>query len=272
MRPSPFAPKKPGWLWISVLVSGVAIAGFAWGNAAQPWRPGRFGGLFFGIAASLLFLNAACYPARRRLRTRPWRTAQQWLQLHIYGSTIALLFVFLHTGFRWPAGTLGWWLLALSVWTTLTGLMGVAIQKWLPVRMSRALRVEAVFERIADLRAQVLARADEIIQGAPTNLERVYGGQVRPVLAAAGPRWSYVLDPRSGHDRQLAPLRAVVGQLQERDRARAEALEALIVEKLELDAHLSLQRVLRMWTYVHVPPAMLLMALLGVHVAAVLLY
>ena len=43
-------------------------------------------------------------------------------------------FVLLHIGWRSPAGTMGWLLLLLSIWTAVTGLAGV----WLPAhRASR---------------------------------------------------------------------------------------------------------------------------------------
>ena len=49
-----------------------------------------------------------------------------------------------------------------------------------------------------------------------------------------------------------------------------ENLEVIFGEKTELDAHFSLQRALRWWVVVHVPPAMLLLGLMTVHIVAVL--
>ena len=43
-----------------------------------------------------------------------------------------------------------------------------------------------------------------------------------------------------------------------------------MTEKAELDVHLSLQRALRAWLVLHVPPAIVLLGLLAVHVFAVL--
>ena len=42
--------------------------------------------------------------------------------------------------------------------------------------------------------------------------------------------------------------------------------------KLELDVHRTLQRPLRWWLYVHVPPSVLLLALVAVHLVTVLYY
>ena len=60
--------------------------------------------------------------------------------------------------------------------------------------------------------------------------------------------------------------------MEEADRDRLRSLTAIVHEKLDLDAHLSLQRALRVWLYSHIPPAMLLLGLLIVHVLAVVIH
>ena len=145
------APKKPAWLKASavVVVLGLVLyVGYTWW---RPWAPGRIGGLIFGTIAAVLFFNAGLYPLRRRWRAKPLGTVQQWLQLHIYGSVIALVFVLIHIGFRLPGGTFGWWLFLLTVRTALTGVVGVLLQKWVPVLIARNLKVEAIYERIPEL-------------------------------------------------------------------------------------------------------------------------
>ena len=267
-----YAPKKPQalrWTAIVAVASFVAFVAWAWW---LPWRPGRLGGLVFGTLASLLFLNASLYPARRRLKAKPWRTAQQWLQFHIYGSVIATWFVFLHVGFAFPAGQMGWWLWGLSIWTTLSGIAGVAIQKWLPAAMVGGLHVEAIYERIPFVVSSLAAKADDLLSGAPDALNKVYAQNLRPMLAAPRLSWSYVFNVRAEQDRQLAELRSLSRYVTEADRTRIDALESVVQEKLELDAHASLQRLLRTWLVIHVPPAMLLMALVAVHVIAVLVF
>src|SRR4051812_7786189 len=78
------------------VASLVMFAGAAWW---WPWRPGRIGGLAFGIGAAILYVLSGLYPLRRRLRSRPLGTAQRWLQLHVYAGALAMVFVLIHTGF-----------------------------------------------------------------------------------------------------------------------------------------------------------------------------
>ncbi|MGQ0735147.1 MAG: hypothetical protein ACT4QD_16030 [Acidobacteriota bacterium] len=265
-------PKKPAWMRATVGAGAVTLAlyvALAWW---QPWQPGRLGGLIFGSLAAALFVNAGLYPFRRRWQARPLGTVQRWLQLHVYGSVLAMLFVLIHMGFRWPAGTFGWWLFGLTVWTTATGMVGVLLQKALPIAMARHLRVEAIYERIPDLIQRLLAEADKLVTGAGETLSSLHAERVRPMLAAPAPRWSYVLDSRAARARQLEPLSRMEAFVDEGDRDRLRDLTAVVNDKLDLDVHSSLQRALRWWLYTHVPAAIVLLGLLVVHVFAVVYF
>src|SRR4051794_15083398 len=182
------------------------IAAYALSAWLRPWSPKRGLGLVFGIVASLVFVFEMAYPYRRS-RARPLGTARRWLQVHVYAGALAFLAVLLHAGFRWPGGLMGWGLLILSGWTTLSGLVGVWFQKWLPVVMAEGLRVEALYERIPALVEHLLGEADALAANASEVLERFYLTDVRPRLAVVEPSWSYILDVRAGRERALEPFR-----------------------------------------------------------------
>lgn len=271
-RALPFRPKRRRLFmvtaWIAVWSIILALVVTWW----RGWSAGDVWGLTFGsIAAALMFLGAL-YPMRRRLMIAPLRTSQDWLQFHIYGTTLAGLFVLVHMGFRWPNGQFGWWLLGLTLWTTVSGLIGVGLQKWVPALLAAHLTVEAIYERIPELVDQLQAEAATTMTGASDVLQRFYDAQVQPALAGLSPSWSYVLDAHRGRDERLAQfehLRSFVG---DDDKQRLVDLRAIVAEKLELEAHYSLQRALRLWPLLHVPPAVLLLAAILVHVAAVWYY
>jgi hypothetical protein len=200
---------------------------------------------------------------------RPLRTAQQWLQLHVYGGSIACLFVFIHMGFAWPTGALGWWLFVASLWTTATGILGVALQKRVPVVVSRNLSVEAIYERIPDLLARLPPQADEVMRDASEELRRVYVDAVRPSLTRTPPPLSMLLDQRGYREKCLEPLDRLREFVGEPDRERVDSLKGIVSEHVELEAHRGFQQVMRGWLLLHVPPAMALMALIVVHLFAV---
>lgn len=267
-----FRPKKPRWFVGSIVIGAIAIVVRFVVVTRRPWDPARTAGLVFGIAASLLYLIDLLYPIRRRLLSMPLGNSQRWIQLHIYGGSLAFLFVLIHEGFRWPAGTMGWLLLILSFWATLSGLVGVWLQKWIPALLAGGLQVEALFERIPELVGALLAEADSLIEGSSEMLERFYAEDVRPALAGVEVSWNYLTDVRSGRERRLAPFSRMARFLADEERPRLEDLKAVYTEKLELDAQYSVQRILRLWVAIHVPPCVLLFGLMLFHIWTSLAY
>lgn len=266
------APKKPAWMKTSAILAVAAMVlylGLAWW---APWQPGRFWGLTFGTLAAILFFNAGLYPLRRRWRARPLGNVQQWLQLHVYGSALALLFVLIHVGFRLPAGTFGWWLFILTLWTSLTGIIGVVLQKWVPVQIARNLKVEAIYERIPDLVTKLADEANTVVTGAGEALARTYDDDIRPMMMAPAPRWGYLFDVRQARVLQVEPLRRIEAFVEGADQDKLRDLTGIVNEKLDLDVHLSLQRALRVWLVTHIPAAIVLLGLLIVHVFAVVYF
>lgn len=265
-------PKRPLWFLVTTgmaVGSLLLLAGVGWWRG---WSPGDVWGLTFGTLAALLMLGAALYPLRRRLVRWPRPTVQDWLQFHVYGGTLAGLFVLIHMGLRWPTGRFGWGLFGLTLWTTLSGLAGVALQKWVPALMARHLTVEVIYERVPEMIARLQEEAGQTMAGASEVLQRFYDAQVQPALAGVAPSWSYLFDVHAGREKRLSEFehfRAFVGDA---DKDRLVDLRTLVAEKMEIEAHYSLQRILRLWPLLHVPPAMVLLAAVAAHIGAVLYY
>jgi len=265
-------PKRTEWFIASAAIAVVSLVLGAVVNWWRGWSAGDWWGMSFGIVAAVLMCIAALYPLRRRLTIWPLRTAQAWLQFHLYGSTLAAVFVLIHVGVRWPSGQFGWWLVGLTTWTTVSGLAGVALQKWVPMVLADQLTVEAIFERIPELVAKTYREAETLMADAPDVMKRFYQSQVRGTLERLTPSWSYLVDAHSGRERRLSGFYHIQSFVPDADRGRLADLQTLVIEKMELDAHFTLQRLLRLWPVVHVPPAMCLLAAIVVHIAAVLYY
>jgi hypothetical protein len=263
-------PKHPTNLLVTVGVSVLCLLAYAVGAYLQPWSPKRGLGLAFGFLAAFLFVFEMLYPARRP-RARPLFTAKNWIQAHIYLGVIAMLAVIIHAG-GLPHGFFGWWLMLLSLWTTATGLLGVALQKSIPAMLAEGLRVEALYERIPELVQKVAADADVLMADTSDVLERFYRADVEQALSKLRPSWAFLLDVRGGRDRALEPFRRMTQFVPAEDKDKLEELTSLFTEKLELDAQYSLQRILRSWLWIHVPPAGLLIGLMSVHIFGWLWY
>jgi hypothetical protein len=264
-------PKHPVNLVVTTCVSVTFVFVFLVAAYLRPWSPKRGLGLVFGFLAAFLFVYEMLYPARRP-KARPFLTAKNWIQAHIYLGAVAMLAVIIHAGFSWPHGAFGWCLLLLSAWTTATGLMGVVLQKWIPAALAEGLRVEALYERIPELVAKLLSEADALMTDASDVLDRFYRTEVRTGLENVKPSLGFLMDVRGGRDRALEPFRRMEQFVDPAEKEKLADLTNLYTEKMELDAHRSLQGVLRGWLVLHAPPAGLLMALILVHVFGWLWY
>jgi hypothetical protein len=266
------SPKQPLNFAIAGAAALLCLGLYGAAKALGPWSPKRGLGLVFGILAALLFVFEMLYPARRP-RARPLRSAKAWAQAHVYLGAIAFLAVVIHADFGWPHGGMGWALLLLSAWTTATGLAGVWLQKWVPLALSDGLRVEALYERIPTLVAELADEADQLVREAGDDvLSRFYRNDVRASLSAVTPSWAYLFDVRRGRERALEPFRRIAPFVAAPQREAVDDLQQIFVEKLELDAQYSLQGLLRSWLIFHAPPAGLLMGLLAIHVMTWILY
>jgi hypothetical protein len=272
MRLSFLAPKRPAWLRGTTITATASLIVFAIAQWRAPWGPGRPGGLAFGLAATMIFVLDALYPLRRRLMAWPLGSAQQWLQFHLYGGVLAALFVALHVGFRGPGGGIGWWLIGLTTWATVSGLAGVALQKYVPTVLANELRVEAIYERIPELAGRLQKEADTLVAAGPDLLQRFYADAVRADLERLTPSWGYLAGFRAELARRVAPFDGLAAFLSEPDRVRLANLQAIVTEKLELEVQYSLQRLLKHWIWLHVVPCMLLLALLTVHIVSVVAF
>jgi len=266
LRPKVVANLKTTAFVIALLLTLRVLASSAWS-----WTPRGGAGLALGFIGAGVFFFEMLYAARRRSVGR-LRTARQWLQAHVYLGAVAFSAVLLHIGLHLPNGAMGWWLLGLSFWTLVTGLLGVSLQKWIPAALADGLHAEAPLERIPYLVEKLVVEADARFAGSGDVLTRFYRNEVRPALVEARPSWRYLWNVRAGRQRALEPFRRLARFVAPQEKEKLEELQVLYTEKLELDAQLTLQRILRRWPLLHVPAAGLLAGFLLVHILAWIIY
>ena len=254
-----FAGAGAWWRALGLAVA-VCLAVFAVNAAFWEVRPGTVFGMSYGIAAAALLVALALYGVRR------------WLDFHLWGGVLFLLLVLMHTGFRLPNGTLMWWLWVLALWTALSGVAGRALQKWIPRVLAAGLSVEANYERIPELVAEVRRRAEGLVSTCDRSVQSLYERKIAPALAAPERSAAYFLDVTGGVRSRLKELDYLVDLLPPAEKEKLAELERLYRTKLELDAHYTLQQALRVWLWVHLPPSLALLALAALHVFAVLYY
>lgn len=259
-----------------IRISFLSTGAFLIGAVFFEVRPGNVWGLTFGGMATATMLASALYAWRRRVpraaSRRGWGSARGWLQLHLYGGALSTLFALMHIGFRPPSGYLTWTLLLLSFWVTISGLLGVVLQKWIPHVLATGLSFEVLFERIPALIDELRERSEGLVQECGDAVRTFYSDKLAASLQAPQPSAAFLLDVRGGVDARTREFELLFQVLGRGEREQAEELEKVFRAKLELDAHYTLQKLLRVWPICHVPFSVLLLILVVWHVVSVAYY
>ena len=253
----------------AVLVLMAAIAYVANGvfgeiSAASIW------GISYGVAATVLLVAAMVYPGRRRaLKARRLGPSRTYLLVHLYGGTLFLLLLLMHSGFSLPEGPLTWLLWLLGVWVVLTGLGGVALQKWCAATLSQ-LRTEVQLQRIPDLVAELRKRGEDVASDGSAIVKDLFASELAPALASPVFRWRSFAGYVDDRESQFDFVESIVPDDDRRD--ALDQLREIVRTKAEVDVHYALQTTLRRWLWVHIPAALALTGLIALHVFVVLYY
>lgn len=264
------------WTVVLIVAIAVCIAVFVANGVLGDVRSGNAWGLSYGAAALVLLLVATAYGARRR--TMSWSTrvgagsASAWLSVHTLAGALFLLLVLMHSGFGLPEGWITWGLWLLSLWTVASGFLGLALQRWIPRRLTSGLALEVHFDRIAELIDETRERAETIAGSCGETVRGFYERRIARDFRQPTWRWRYFLDISGGGHRRRREFEFLAERLSAEERDKLEELELLAVAKSEMDAHFTLQRALRLWLYLHLPTTLLLIALVAVHLFTVFYY
>ncbi len=257
-------------------------------------RGGSAIGLTFGIVGYAMMLYAGLLGARKQVPT--WRIgrAQTWMRGHLWLGLLSLLLILYHAGFafRGPLTLVLMWLFFIVIGS---GILGAAIQHYIPSFMTSRVPLETIYEEIPHVRAQLREEADQLaaaicgpldVPAAEPALERtgtllveiehddrerfreIYLHKVRPYLEDPETPEAELADPlRSGETfdalrRLLAPpVHSVLDDL-----------ENICVEEQQLSRQIRIYRWLHAWLLVHVPLSIALLVLGAVHAVMALRY
>ena len=234
--------------------------------------PGNAWGIAFGCAATALLVGAGLYALRRRMPRRGPGSARNWLQFHVYGGTLFLLLIGMHTGFRWPDGALAWALWVLSLWLVVSGMVGTALQRWIPRLITSGLSTEVLYERIPELVKVIRERAENLAASCDEHVRDFYHRSLAASLESPRVRLIYYMDITGGIQSRTRQFNHVRAFLPEGEVTKLNELEELHKTKLEIDAHYTLQKSLRWWLYGHVPVSIALFVLVALHILSILYY
>ncbi|MGI9499036.1 MAG: hypothetical protein ACR2P3_03295 [Geminicoccaceae bacterium] len=210
---------------------------------------------------------------RKKLNILPLIRVSTWLQLHIYTGLTCLLLFLLHTSFSLPNGPFEIILWILYMVVTVSGLIGVALSRLLPHRISaRGERV--IFERIPVLRAQI---ARDIEHLAVTSVQETraatiadfYVADLAPYLQRPKHLIGHLIGGNRPERRLHVAIRELERYLDERGRQILGEIDQLVSAKADLDYQYAMQLTLKSWLFFHLPLNYGLMLFTLVHVVIV---
>jgi hypothetical protein len=261
----------------------VLLGGWLGRRWAVPGGPAAssVAGVWFGLLAGGCMLFAVLLSGLRRLPSVwPLGPRAWWLKGHIWLGLLCVPLVFFHSAGR-PGGPLECALWVLLVLVVGTGLLGLALQQFLPHLLTTRLTAEAPYEQIPHLCLELRRKAD-VLAGELSNaasegpardeVRKTYAAVVRPFLAPDYDRSSPLARPAQAAALFQA-LRAVPGlEGAAKELARLAQLEAFCADRRALGEQERLHHWLHLWLFAHVPLSLLLLALVVLHAVVAMYY
>ncbi len=254
------------WLWIALLLSAAAIAGYLMIDQ-QPrpnggtWYGYTLGTIGFGLILWLSLLGVR----KRRINPGAW-SLKAWTSAHVYLGLALIVIGTLHTGFQigWNVHTLAYVLMLLVI---ATGIYGVIVYATLPAslsanrkEMTRAQMLDALtaIDRQLESAAQPLGRAEADLVIAALEQDVFYGGALARLTN------SY---PSCATRKALRSMPQ--GAAEERVNA---LLEKRREQLAQIRGALRIRALLEVWLFIHIPLTIALIAALTAHVISVFYY
>ena len=225
----------------------------------------------WALLGLMLFLTA--YNGRKKLPFLPVATSETWLEIHIYMGLLAAMIFGMHLSFRLPTGIFENILALLFMLVTVSGLVGLWISRTFPKRLTTRGK-EVIFEQIPSERRRLHQRARELALLAvdktrSTTIADFYSATLEEFFAKPTNFWSHLVESKVKPNRVLNRVNEVKRYLNEDERQIMTEISQLVEAKNDLDYHYSLQMMLKLWLFTHIPLTYGLLVFSAVHVALV---
>jgi hypothetical protein len=126
-------------------------------------RGGSLVGLFFASAGTGIIVFECLLGLRKKYPASPLGRVKTWVKAHVWLGLASFLFILMHSGFRWGHGLAAalMWIFAAIV---ASGILGVALQNYIPRRMTELVTRETIFEEIPTVIRGLRTEADERVE------------------------------------------------------------------------------------------------------------
>lgn len=246
------------------------------GTALRAERTLRDGSAVTGYALFALMLALGMFNLRKRLSVLPLGSARAWMNAHLVLGAMAVPLYFQHAGGLWPGGFYEQAIAVCFYAVMLSGIAGYALERLLPTRLVH-LESEVIYERIPSELAALRERAEALVVKAVQDtgsdtLGRYYAESLDWFFWRPRFPLSHLMGGQHSVRWIRGHITALRRYLNEAERKVLDEIEQLALRKNQLDAHYALQGMLKLWLFVHVPSAVLLLGLACWHLLVVHVY
>jgi hypothetical protein len=273
-------------------VAGLAVAAVVYVIQSTQSPQGAGGGnrlgLLYGSIGFAFMLFAGLLGLRKKFPV--WRVgrAQTWMRAHLWLGFLSFPLILFHGGFHF-GGLLTRVLMWLFIFVFVSGVLGAALQHFMPRLHTTRIPMETIYEEIDHVRRQLSDEAERLVEESCAALEgnvATATERQRAVAAGAGANWDVTVAGGLQVDEQAsAEMRRFLrddlqpylqaagargGRLGKPALARAlfqqlrllfppdlhsniDDLENICEEKHQLDEQSRLHKILHGWLLVHIP-------------------
>jgi hypothetical protein len=131
--------------------------------AANGPRGGSWPGLAFAFAGTGIIIFECSLSLRKKYPASPLGRMRTWLRAHIWLGLLSFVLILLHAGLRWGQGfaaVLMWMFLFITV----SGIVGVVLQNWLPRMLLERVPKETLYDQIPHMIRELRVEADERVE------------------------------------------------------------------------------------------------------------
>jgi hypothetical protein len=149
------------WTCILLALAAIAYIPYAW-LSPRGASGGSVAGLIYGIIGYGMMVFAALLGIRKKFPI--WRIgrAQTWMRGHLWLGLLSYPIILLHGAFHFggPLTLTMMWIFTVVI---VSGLVGAALQHYMPRLMTERVPFETIYDQIDRVRTQLLKEADELL-------------------------------------------------------------------------------------------------------------
>lgn len=248
-----------------LLVAVIVYVAYALRTPGGP-RGGTAIGLGFGIAGYVVMLFEGLLGARKKVPVWRLGRAQTWMRGHLWLGLITLPLIVFHAGFAYR-GALTALLMILLVIVVVSGILGAALQHYLPRMITVRVPMETIYEEIPHVRAQLREEAEQLVTMLAVEAEHDDKVRFRETYTQA------ILPFLESPETSACPLfESLRRSTPAAFHPALDDLENICEEERQLNRQRRLYNWLHAWLLVHVPLSIALLVLGGIHAVMALRY